>query len=65
MADRLSGEEDLYTRLAPAEGGFGRYHKQLKYRPFVIGSDALPITKVKRNYHYSYSLTSKIFFIPN
>lgn len=40
MADRLSGEEDLYTRLAPAEGGFGRYHKQLKYRPFVIGSDA-------------------------
>ena len=40
MADRLSGEEELYQRLAPAEGGFGRYHKQLKYRPFVTGTDA-------------------------
>lgn len=37
MADRLSGEEELYARLAPAEGGFGRYHKQLRYRPFVVG----------------------------
>jgi 3'-5' exoribonuclease len=37
MADRLSGEEELYARLASAEGGFGRYHKQLKYRPFVVG----------------------------
>jgi 3'-5' exoribonuclease len=40
MADRLSGEENLYARLAPAEGGFGRYHKQLKYRPFVVGPEA-------------------------
>jgi 3'-5' exoribonuclease len=40
MADRLSGEEELYQRLAPSVGGFGRYHKQLKYRPFVIGPDA-------------------------
>lgn len=40
MADRLSGEEELYQRLAPAEGGFGRYHKQLQYRPFVTGTDA-------------------------
>jgi len=37
MTDRLSGEEDLYGQLATAEGGFGRYHKQLKYRPFVVG----------------------------
>lgn len=37
MADRLSGEEELYARLTSAEGGFGRYHKQLKYRPFVVG----------------------------
>lgn len=40
MADRLSGEEELYQRLAPVEGGFGRYHKLLKYRPFVTGTDA-------------------------
>ncbi len=40
MADRLSGEEDLYTRLAPAEGGFGRYHRLLKYRPYIIGLGA-------------------------
>lgn len=40
MADRLSGEEELYTRLAPAEGGFGRYHRLLKYRPYVVGLGA-------------------------
>ncbi|NJA89813.1 HD domain-containing protein [Rhodocyclus tenuis] len=35
MADRLSGEEELYGRLAPVEDGFGRYHPHLRGRPFV------------------------------
>lgn len=36
MADRLSGEGDLYGRLADPEGGFGKYHRHLRGRPFVV-----------------------------
>lgn len=37
VADRLSGEHELFARLAPAGsgGGFGRYHPHLKGRPYV------------------------------
>ena len=35
-ADRLSGESDLVHRLAPTSDGFGRYHKHLRGRPFVV-----------------------------
>jgi 3'-5' exoribonuclease len=35
MADRLSGEGEMFSRLAPAAGGFGKYHRHLKGRPFV------------------------------
>lgn len=37
MADRLSGQHDLFERHAPAVEGFGRYHKHLRGRPFVVG----------------------------
>lgn len=36
-ADRLSGEGEMYSRLATPEGGFGRYHRHLRGRPFVSG----------------------------
>jgi 3'-5' exoribonuclease len=35
MADRLSGESDLHRQLSPPEGGFGRFHRHLKGRPYV------------------------------
>ncbi|WP_242569259.1 hypothetical protein [Rhodocyclus gracilis] len=40
MADRLSGEVDLYGQLAPETAGFGRYHPQLRGRAFVVGAEA-------------------------
>ena len=40
MADRLSGEVDLYGQLAPETAGFGRYHPQLRGRAFVVGEEA-------------------------
>lgn len=40
MADRLSGENELYSRLVGPAGGFGRYHKHLKGRPFVAAPTA-------------------------
>jgi 3'-5' exoribonuclease len=36
-ADRLSGQADLVSRMAPEEAGFGGYHKHLKGRPYVVG----------------------------
>lgn len=35
-ADRMSGQRDLISRNAPQGGGFGRYHKHLRARPFVL-----------------------------
>jgi 3'-5' exoribonuclease len=35
-ADRLSGEANLVERLAPFDSGFGRYHKHLRGRPYVV-----------------------------
>ena len=40
MADRLSGEVDLYGQLAPETAGFGRYHPQLRGRALVVGAEA-------------------------
>ena len=34
--DRLSGQTDLVTRLAPEGSGFGHYHKHLRGRPYVL-----------------------------
>ena len=36
MADRLSGQGDLHLRMAPAQDGFGRYHRHLGGRPYVV-----------------------------
>jgi 3'-5' exoribonuclease len=36
-ADRLSGQADLVSRMAPDDVGFGGYHKHLKGRPYVVG----------------------------
>ena len=36
MADRLSGEGDLITRLAPKKTGFGKFHKRFRGRPFFV-----------------------------
>ncbi|MCX7176022.1 MAG: HD domain-containing protein [Proteobacteria bacterium] len=36
MADRLSGHGDLHAQLAPDESGFGRYHRHLGGRPYVV-----------------------------
>jgi len=36
MADRLSGQDDLYKQTMPTKEGFGRYHKHLKGRPFLV-----------------------------
>ena len=35
-ADRLSGQSDLINRCAPGQPGFGRYHRHLGARPFVV-----------------------------
>lgn len=37
MADRLSGESDLHAQLAPGGTGFGKYHRHLGGRPYVVG----------------------------
>lgn len=36
MADRLSGHSDLHAKLAPEGDGFGRYHRHLGGRPYVV-----------------------------
>jgi len=36
IADRLSGQDDLFTQTMPIDDGFGRYHKHLRGRPFLI-----------------------------
>lgn len=36
MADRLSGHDDLMMQTVNLDGGFGRYHKHLKYSPFAV-----------------------------
>ncbi|MDI6749501.1 MAG: HD domain-containing protein [Rhodocyclaceae bacterium] len=38
MADRLSGENELFGRLANPAGGFGKYHRHLKGRPYVAAN---------------------------
>lgn len=43
MADRLSGQHDLVERCAPETDGFGRYHKHLRGRPFVVGEASIGI----------------------
>jgi 3'-5' exoribonuclease len=35
-ADRLSGDADLFRQTAPKQAGFGRYHKHLHGRPYVM-----------------------------
>lgn len=36
VADRLSGHDDLFKQTMPMQPGFGRYHKHLKGRPFML-----------------------------
>ncbi len=36
IADRLSGQDDLFTQTMPSMEGFGRYHKHLRGRPFLV-----------------------------
>lgn len=36
MADRLSGQDDLFEQVKPNESGFGRFHKHLRGRPYVL-----------------------------
>lgn len=36
IADRLSGQDDLINQTMPKNGGFGKYHKHLKGRPFIF-----------------------------
>ncbi len=36
MADRLSGQDDLFDQVKPHDSGFGRFHKHLRGRGFVI-----------------------------
>ena len=35
IADRLSGQEDLFQQTRPLYHGFGKYHKHLKGRPYL------------------------------
>lgn len=42
-ADRWSGQADLFRQMAPKAGGFGRYHKHLKGRPYVVAEPVEPI----------------------
>lgn len=35
-ADRLSGQHDLIEQTALPEGGFGKFHRHLKGRPFLL-----------------------------
>ena len=36
IADRLSGQDDLYRQTMTPAKGFGRYHKHLHGRPFLV-----------------------------
>ena len=36
IADRLSGQDDLFTQTMPSTEGFGRYHRHLRDRPFLV-----------------------------
>jgi 3'-5' exoribonuclease len=36
IADRLSGQDDLFLQTMPSTEGFGRYHKHLRGRPFLV-----------------------------
>lgn len=36
IADRLSGQDDLIMQTMPSTEGFGRYHKHLRGRPFLV-----------------------------
>lgn len=36
IADRLSGQDDLFTQTMPSNDGFGSYHKHLRGRPFLV-----------------------------
>ncbi|PKO43536.1 MAG: metal-dependent phosphohydrolase [Betaproteobacteria bacterium HGW-Betaproteobacteria-22] len=36
IADRLSGQDDLYAQTMPSTEGFGRYHRHLRGRPFLV-----------------------------
>lgn len=36
MADRLSGQHELFSKLATETDGFGQYHSHLNGRPFLI-----------------------------
>jgi integrase/recombinase XerD len=36
LADRLSGDSDLFRQNAREQPGFGRYHKHLQGRPFLM-----------------------------
>lgn len=36
IADRLSGTDDLFRQTITTHGGFGKYHKHLRGRPFLV-----------------------------
>lgn len=36
IADRLSGQDDLFEQTMPSTEGFGRYHRHLRGRPFLV-----------------------------
>ena len=36
IADRLSGQDDLFKQTMTSSKGFGRYHKHLRGRPFLV-----------------------------
>lgn len=37
-ADRLSAQHDLFEQTAPETNGFGKYHRHLKGKPFILAS---------------------------
>lgn len=41
MADRLSGERDLFNQSRTEGGGFGKYCRYLRGRPFIVGTESL------------------------
>jgi 3'-5' exoribonuclease len=43
MADRLSGQGDLFGSLAPEGEGFGKYHKHIRGRPYVVRGEAVQV----------------------
>lgn len=36
ISDRLSGQDDLFEQTMPSKKGFGRYHRHLRGRPFLV-----------------------------